>query len=59
MQPSAPSERLAGPLPSSIFGYVWRTDARNQLLLALLTVVVFLLRWRRSNASCLEPSLTA
>lgn len=43
MRPSAPSESPAGPLPSSIFGYVWRTDARNQVFLALLTVVVFLL----------------
>jgi ABC-type multidrug transport system fused ATPase/permease subunit len=43
MRPSAPSEDAPGPLPSSVFGYIWRTDARNQILLALLTVVVFLL----------------
>ncbi|HEY7610193.1 MAG TPA: ABC transporter ATP-binding protein [Alphaproteobacteria bacterium] len=43
MRSSAPNEGSRGPLPPSIFGYIWRTDARNQLLLVLLTVVVFLL----------------
>jgi ABC-type bacteriocin/lantibiotic exporter with double-glycine peptidase domain len=41
VRPSASSEAAA--LPASIFGYIWRIDARNQVLLALLTIVVFLL----------------
>ncbi|MFO0989967.1 MAG: ABC transporter transmembrane domain-containing protein [Alphaproteobacteria bacterium] len=30
-------------MPRTVFGYIWRTDSRNQILLSLLTVVVFLM----------------
>jgi len=39
----------APPLPATVFGYIWRYTAHHQLLLALLSVVVFLL-----NAAPLE-----
>lgn len=37
------SDRPAAGIPRTVFGYIWRTDARNQVLLSLLTVIVFLM----------------
>ena len=43
MRRNAPSNRGVRPLAETVFGYVWRTDARSQILLIALTVIVFLL----------------
>jgi len=34
---------VSGAMPRTLFGYIWRRTARHQIVLALLSVVVFLL----------------
>jgi ABC-type bacteriocin/lantibiotic exporter with double-glycine peptidase domain len=38
-----PDQPAAAPLPQTLFGYIWRYSSRHQLLLAALSVAVFLL----------------